>query len=187
VGIRIYLLLPAVTGDIKETINELKNKIMEFHDNYPQYELMAHHSEEAGVKTRKQLWRVFWIMLLITLVELGIGFSVTEFPKPFWYIVLFLAFTILKAYFIVYSFMHLGHEMKGLKWAIIAPFSLFIIYFTWIVANEGTYNSAHGRKLGMDPNVIEQINAQRSGHGHGQQNGDNTEDPKHGQEGHDVH
>ena len=28
----------------------------EFHDDYPQYELMAHHSDEAGVAKRKKLW-----------------------------------------------------------------------------------------------------------------------------------
>jgi len=158
---------------------------MEFHDNYPQYELMAHHSEEAGVKARKKLWGVFWIMLGITIVELFIGINVPQFPKPLWYIVLFLAFTIGKAYFIVYSFMHLGHEVKGLKWSIIAPFTLFIIYFTWIIANEGTYNSAPQRRLGMDPNVIEQVNKQRSGEGrHGEQH---PGEKNHGPEGHDVH
>ena len=28
----------------------------EFHDDYPQYEFMAHHSEEAGVGIRRKLW-----------------------------------------------------------------------------------------------------------------------------------
>lgn len=155
---------------------------MEFHDNYPQYELMAHHSEEAGVKKRKKLWGVFWIMLAITIIELVIGFLVTQFPKPLWYIVLFLGFTVGKAYFIVYSFMHLGDEVKGLKWTIIAPFSLFIIYFTWIIAVEGTYNSNPETKLGMDPNVIKQINEQRAKEG-----SPVGHDPKHGPEGDKVH
>ena len=51
---------------------------MEFHDNYPQYELMAHHSEEEGKKKRRKLWNVFWIMLGITIVELIIGFKAAE-------------------------------------------------------------------------------------------------------------
>jgi cytochrome c oxidase subunit IV len=138
---------------------------MEFHDDYPQYEIMAHHSEEAGVKARKGLWKVFWIMLVITLIELAIGFAVTEFPKPLWYIILFLIFTIGKAYFIVFAFMHLGHEVKGLKWTIIAPFSLFIIYLTWIVATEGSYSADPGRRIGMDANVKKQIEGQRAAHG----------------------
>jgi cytochrome c oxidase subunit 4 len=47
---------------------------MEFHDNYPQYELMSHHTEEEGKKKRRKLWNVFWIMLCITIVELVVGF-----------------------------------------------------------------------------------------------------------------
>lgn len=156
---------------------------MEFHDNYPQYELMAHHSEEAGVKTRKQLWRVFWYMLVITLVELGLGMAMEEFfPRPLWYIILFLGFTVLKAYFIVFSFMHLGHEVKGLKWTIVAPFTLFVIYLTWIVATEGSYSSAPERKLGMDANVLKQIQEGRQHHGH-ETDAHKTDGP----EGHEVH
>jgi cytochrome c oxidase subunit 4 len=158
---------------------------MEFHDNYPQYELMAHHSEEAGAPIRKQLWRVFWIMLGITMVELTIGFMVTEFPKPMWYILLFLGFTVLKAYFIVFSFMHLGHEVNALKWVIVAPFSLFVIYLTWIVATEGGYSSSPDRKLGMDKHVIEQINGQRAGHGH--EGAEESIDKNHGPEGEEAH
>ena len=41
----------------------------EFHDDYPSYETMAHHSEEEGKVTRKALWRVFWYMLAITIFE----------------------------------------------------------------------------------------------------------------------
>ena len=42
----------------------------EFHDHYPSYETMAHHSEEEGKKIRRTLWRVFWYMLAITVFEL---------------------------------------------------------------------------------------------------------------------
>ena len=30
----------------------------EFHDDYPSYETLAHHSEEEGKPIRKNLWRV---------------------------------------------------------------------------------------------------------------------------------
>ena len=48
---------------------------MEFNDNFPPYETMAHHSEEDGKKKRRKLWNVFWIMLIITVGELIIGFQ----------------------------------------------------------------------------------------------------------------
>lgn len=138
---------------------------MEFHDNYPQYELMAHHGEEEGRKARKLLWIVFFVLLAITLIELGIGMAYDGiFPKPTWYIITMIFFTILKAGGIVWYFMHLGHEDRGLRWTIIAPFSLFAIYLVWIVANEGTYTS--GNNLGIDPAIVKQIEDQRSGKGH---------------------
>jgi cytochrome c oxidase subunit IV len=152
---------------------------MEFHDNYPQYELMAHHSEEAGVKKRKKLWGVFWIMLVITIVELAVGMLYDGvFPKPLWYIISFLIFTVLKAYFIVYKFMHLGDEVTGLKWTIIAPYTLFVIYLVWIIANEGVYSSHPSRKPALDPNIVQQIKSKKEAHGHGADHSDDKENDK---------
>jgi cytochrome c oxidase subunit 4 len=113
----------------------------EFHDNYPSYETMAHHSEEEGAVKRKKLWRVFFIMLAITIVELIIGFQAET-----WHLssailkVLFIGFTILKAYYIVYAFMHLGDEYKTLKYTILVPFSIFVIYLIFICLTEGAYS-----------------------------------------------
>ena len=149
----------------------------EFHDDYPQYELMAHHSEEEGKVIRKKLWGVFWIMLTITIIELIIGFNAKE-----WHLldsvdrtststlkVLFIGMTLGKAYFIVYSFMHLGHEVKGVKYAIIAPYTVFILYLTYILVAEANYVKV--MKDRMDPIIVEQkvkLNeAAISGHGHG--------------------
>jgi cytochrome c oxidase subunit IV len=137
---------------------------MEFHDDYPQYELMAHHGEEEGRKARKLLWTVFFVLFVITMVELGIGFMYDGiFPKPTWYLITMIVFTIGKAGGIVYYFMHLGHETKGLRYTIIAPYSLFIIYFVWIMSIEGTYNSTN--HLGMDPAIMKQMESQRKGEG----------------------
>ena len=98
---------------------------MEFNDGAPQYELMAHHSEEDGVIKRKKLWQVFWIMLVLTLAELVVGFNAKK-----WHLLnpdetttlglkfFFVLFTIAKAGFIVLSVMHLGDEKKSLKYTI---------------------------------------------------------------------
>ncbi|MGE0567507.1 MAG: hypothetical protein AB7O73_06120, partial [Bacteroidia bacterium] len=47
---------------------------MEFNDNYPSYETMYNHDEDYGKKARRTLWNVFWLMLVVTIVELVIGF-----------------------------------------------------------------------------------------------------------------
>ena len=149
----------------------------EFHDDYPQYELMAHHSEEDGKVKRRKLWNVFWIMLTITIIELIIGFNAKD-----WHLldpinrtssttlkILFIGMTLGKAYFIVYSFMHLGDEMKGIKYAIIAPYTVFILYLTYILVAEANYVNV--MKDRMDPIIVEQkvrLNQEAtSGHGHG--------------------
>ena len=125
----------------------------EFHDDYPQYELTAHHSEEAGKGKRKKLWRVFWYMLVITITELLVGFNNEHFSKLF-LMFFFVGFTVIKAGFIVLAFMHLGDEKKAMKWVILAPFSMFIIYLVYIITAEGTYSMNFRTK--MDTKIMEQ-------------------------------
>ena len=120
---------------------------MEFHDNYPQYEMMSHHSEESGKKIRRKLWNVFWIMLGITIIELIVGFYNTHFPDIALKVI-FIGFTIVKAAFIVLSFMHLGDEIKAFKYAVLGPFCVFIIYLVFMLdLGEGTYSKHHRAQM----------------------------------------
>jgi cytochrome c oxidase subunit IV len=149
----------------------------EFHDHFPEYELMAHHSEEEGVQKRKQLWKVFFIMLGITIFELFVGFYVRELglidaddrSSTSQLKVLFIGLTLAKAFYIVYHFMHLGHEKKGFKFAVLAPYSMFILYFIYVIVAEANYSKVNKTK--MDPLIAQQkatLNAEaKSGvHGH---------------------
>ena len=119
---------------------------MEFHDGYPQYELMAHHSEEDGKLKRKNLWRVFWILLVVTLLELFVGFKAEawglqhEGHSTISLKVIFIGLTILKAAYIVLSFMHLGDEKKFFKYIVLMPYIIFILYLVFICLVEGTYS-----------------------------------------------
>ena len=132
----------------------------EFHDDFPNYELMAHHSEEDGVKKRKKLWQVFWIMFGITVLELVVGFKAESWGflnnvrgTTFGLKLFFVFFTIAKAAFIVLSFMHLGDEKKALKWVILGPYCVFIVYLAVMASiGEGGYSQPH--RADMDPNVV---------------------------------
>lgn len=133
----------------------------EFHDDYPQYELMAHHSEEEGKKKRRKLWNVFWIMLAVTIVELIIGFKAKEWgllnedrTSSVTLKFIFITLTLLKAFYIVYSFMHLGDEKKGMKYSIIAPYVVFILYLIYICVAEANYCKVHKEK--MDELIVKQ-------------------------------
>lgn len=144
---------------------------MEFHDDYPQYETMYQHDEAHGKKIRTKLWRVFWLLLAITLVELFVGFNATKwgltgsgFLKVF-----FIVFTLFKAGGIVLVFMHLIDETKFFRYIILAPYSMFIGYLIFIILVEGTYTGYPENKTKMDPIYLEQqLQVRNSEHHKGQ-------------------
>ena len=115
----------------------------EFHDPFPNYEVLAQHDEAHGKKARKKLWRVFWILLGVTIVEVLVGLYAADNPgvmSPLFLKCFFIGFTIVKAFYIVYTFMHLGDEERWTKWMIIAPFTGFILYFIFMLTiGEGNY------------------------------------------------
>jgi cytochrome c oxidase subunit IV len=106
---------------------------------YPNYEKLAIHDEAHGKPVRKKLWMVFWIMLIVTIIELVLGaFShLEELNKEY----IFIFFTVVKAFFIVFVFMHLGDEKKALKYVIILPYTLFIFYLAFMAITEGVYTN----------------------------------------------
>lgn len=115
----------------------------EFHDPFPNYEVLAQHDEAHGKKARKKLWKVFWLLLIVTLVEVGVGLYAADHPNvsALFLKIFFIGFTIVKAFYIVYVFMHLGDEERWTKWMIIAPFTGFILYFIFMLTiGEGNYS-----------------------------------------------
>lgn len=81
------------------------------------------------------IWRTFWILLIITMAEVGIAF--TGISRSI-LITTFVALTIVKAYFIVAFFMHLKHEKLSFKYTILLPFFL-IVYLIVLALIEGNY------------------------------------------------
>ncbi len=128
---------------------------MEINDGYPSYETMALHDEEHGKHVRKVIWKVFWIMLGVTLVELFVGFKAEAFGLSKLFLqFFFIGLTIVKAAYIVLSFMHLGDEVKALKWTLLGPFIVLVLYLIFMVdVGEGNY--AKGRRYVMDKNVTD--------------------------------
>ncbi|HQQ93263.1 MAG TPA: cytochrome C oxidase subunit IV family protein [Bacteroidia bacterium] len=139
---------------------------MEFHDNYPQYELMSNHGEEEGKKARKTLWNVFWVMLAITIFELVVGFLAPSkgWSGTWWIKTLFISLTLAKAAAIVLWFMHLGHEVKFFKYIILMPYILFMLYTIFIVLTEGTYAGTSGNLTRVDPIFVKQQQDLKNAH-----------------------
>lgn len=108
-------------------------------DDIIEYSLDTHHSEEQGVKIRKKIWKVFFLLLIVTAIEVGMGAMITGEEYKLFLKISFIALTIVKALYIVMTFMHLGDERKSLKWIILAPYIVFIMYLFMICTLESTY------------------------------------------------
>jgi cytochrome c oxidase subunit 4 len=92
--------------------------------------------DTVGPKARKRLWMVFWLLLGITIAEIAIAFSPLAQHKDLIRSI-FIFLTLVKAYYIVFYFMHLKHEQVGLKFALIGPFVILIGYFVFMMMTEG--------------------------------------------------
>lgn len=93
------------------------------------------HPESHGTKS---LWRTFWILLAITIVDFVIYFAA---EASLFRNIVFIAFGIVKAVLIVGIFMHLNYEKKFLRYMLILPAILFITYLVWLLLLEGHYVS----------------------------------------------
>lgn len=99
-----------------------------------------HHTDEPQVKVLppdkakiRQLMKVFYILLGVTVVEFIIAFTMAAgVPKT----TLFILLTIVKAAYIVGEFMHLKYEVKVLFWSIVIPL-VFIIWMLVAFLYEG--------------------------------------------------
>jgi cytochrome c oxidase subunit IV len=103
------------------------------------YSLQAHHSEEKGVEIRKKILKVTVILTLITAVEVALGIFFKRSETFTWSAIKwsFIIMTLIKAGYIVMSFMHLGDERKNLRNVILVPYVVFILYLIFIALSEG--------------------------------------------------
>ena len=131
---------------------------------------MEHHTESTEITyhhepspSTKRIWKTFWVLLGITIIELGLGFIMYAFPDlPTW-LVLFLKGTIIilslaKAFYIVSIFMHLGDEIKNMIMTIVVPLMLFVWFigaFLWdgnyYRTQRNTYDKAFDNKTIQAP------------------------------------
>jgi cytochrome c oxidase subunit IV len=97
---------------------------------------MAHaHQETVHVNVLppdrakiKKLWMTALILLIITILEFIVAFTVPHEYKDLrvW---IFITMTIVKAAYIVGEFMHLRYEVKVLIWSILIP----MIFIVWML------------------------------------------------------
>lgn len=111
-------------------------------DDIIEYSLDAHHSEEEGRRIRRKIWMVTAFLAVVTAVEVGLGAYWRNFvTDEHWHWVKwgFIVLTLVKATYIVMTFMHLGDERRNIRSIILLPYGLFIIYLIFIAIWESNY------------------------------------------------
>ena len=103
---------------------------------------MGHMSYE---QSKKRVYFGFWLLLGVTLLEvfvslMGKGHIFESAKDMTWLIwlaaILIIGLSIYKAYFIVYDFMHMKHEVKGMRLSVVLP-SLLLVWAIIAFFHEG--------------------------------------------------
>lgn len=109
-------------------------------DHYHQHVYVP--GQEIEKPKTKWIWKVFWILLAVTTVEVTFAFlndagaGAKHFLQPTAEKWLFISLTLVKAYYIVFSFMHLGDEKANFK-ITLGSTTIFLIYFIALMMYEG--------------------------------------------------
>lgn len=105
----------------------------------------SHNNEPTGNSAVKRIWTVFIILSVVTIVEVILGIirpeilEVTYLAKMKLLNWIFIILTLYKAYLIVWAFMHMEHETKGLRKAVVWTGLFLITYLIFILLTEGDY------------------------------------------------
>jgi cytochrome c oxidase subunit 4 len=97
------------------------------------------------VSNTKRIWTVFGILSVITIVEVIFGILkpesllMTNFLSLNLLNWLFIILTLVKAYYIVYAFMHMEGEKTSLRYAVILPLIFLVVYLLFILLTEANY------------------------------------------------
>lgn len=110
-------------------------------DDIIEYSLDAGHSEEEGRAIRKKIYFVTVLLSAITAVEVLLGvFWMDLFPNAWhWVKWIFIMMTLVKAAYIVMTFMHLGEERRSIRGIILLPYGLFLMYIVFMLLWEASY------------------------------------------------
>lgn len=132
---------------------------MSAHSSSPEITFQAPHAGNT-----KRIWRTFWVLSILTIIELAIGLLLYnmhkgEAPNE----TLVLAFkgmvcilTLAKAYYIVSVFMHLGDEIRNMIMTIVVPLLLFIWFIAAFLWDGNSWKTLKNRYNGQ-PQQVEKV------------------------------
>ncbi|MDB9994961.1 cytochrome C oxidase subunit IV family protein [Flavobacteriaceae bacterium] len=92
-----------------------------------------------------KIWAVLFFLSVVTVVEVALGIIkpeiliVNSFLSMKLINWIFIILTIVKAYYIMWDFMHMRDEVRGLQFSVIVTLSFLIAYLAFILLVEGNY------------------------------------------------
>ena len=117
------------------------------------------HNEGTG-----RIWKIFWLLSFVTIIELaiglflyfksengggpGLGHAVVLTAK-----IIIGILTLLKAYYIVSVFMHLGDEVRNMIMTITVPLVLFIWFIIAFLFDGNSWKNLRNTHAGSKPNI----------------------------------
>lgn len=111
--------------------------------------VLAHHEDINSAESKakvKKIWKITAYLTIITIFEVAVGLilfksnpDVTNMAIHLGIIAYFLVLTMVKAYFIVKVFMHLGDETRMFGKFILTPLVL-ILWLATVLLVESTYH-----------------------------------------------
>lgn len=128
------------------------------HTMSPSEEITFHPEHKDNTK---HIWKTFWILTIVTLVELGCGYWIYTIHTPgtdSTGMVLFLKgviaiLTVVKAFYIVAVFMHLGDEIRNFILTIVVPLALFIWFILGFILDGASWLKLRNTDAGSRPDT----------------------------------
>ncbi|MEP6948224.1 MAG: cytochrome C oxidase subunit IV family protein [Ginsengibacter sp.] len=120
--------------------------------------ITAHGSDEAQIK---RIWKTFWILLVLTIIELALGLSVYKIdlsPDPNESLVMAIKgiiciLTLAKAFYIISIFMHLGDEVRNMVMSVAVPATLFIWFIIAFIYDGNSFKKLRNTDAGSRPYI----------------------------------
>ena len=131
-------------------------------DSFSTQEITYHPDHDDSTKP---IWRTFWILSALTILELSIGIAIYNIHKgnnPNANLVLgfkgmVCILTLAKAYYIVSVFMHLGSEIRNMIMTIVVPLGLFFWFIVAFLWDGNSWRNLRNKYNGMPPSQQEQV------------------------------
>ena len=102
----------------------------------------AAHAHGHHAPDRAEYWRVFFALLVLTILEVGVAYLEKQVGKTA-LVTCLVSMALVKAGIVAMFFMHLKHETKVMRWTVVIPM-MFPALYAFILIAEGIYRSIWG-------------------------------------------